>query len=166
MYKRQGIIVHFTFSVVFLKNVTFFILNVTCCNIFKYTVKAVSYTHLILYIKYSKSHHKTIACNGTNLVCWFYLSLFVLKIRKIMVLGFTASELFCFPIADTNAEEGSEKFLLSFDISCDGRFLSGGTELSDDAFLLFWDARSSDLLGGYWESHTDDITQVGVYIRN
>lgn len=61
---------------------------------------------------------------------------------------------------DTSSEAGSEKPLLSFDISCDGRFLSGGTELSEDAFLLFWDVRSTDLLGGYWESHTDDITQV------
>jgi hypothetical protein len=60
--------------------------------------------------------------------------------------------------------EGSEKLkpLSDFDIASNSRFICGGTELiNDDAFLLFWDVRSTDLLGGYWESHTDDITQVG-----
>ncbi|KAJ9591811.1 hypothetical protein L9F63_001628, partial [Diploptera punctata] len=53
------------------------------------------------------------------------------------------------------------KPLSDFDISCNGNFICGGTELiDDDAFILFWDARSSKLLGGYWESHVDDITQV------
>ncbi|XP_023724656.1 WD repeat-containing protein 89 isoform X4 [Cryptotermes secundus] len=59
--------------------------------------------------------------------------------------------------------EDSEKLkpLSDFDIAADGRFICGGTELiHDDAFLLFWDIRSTNLLGGYWESHTDDITQV------
>lgn len=53
------------------------------------------------------------------------------------------------------------KPLSSFDLSSDENFGSAGTELVDgDAFVLFWDIRSSKLLGGYWESHTDDITQV------
>lgn len=26
--------------------------------------------------------------------------------------------------------------------------------------MLFWDVRQQKLLGGYWESHTDDITQL------
>jgi hypothetical protein len=59
--------------------------------------------------------------------------------------------------------EGSKnlKPLSAFDIAASGRFICGGTELiDDDAFLLFWDIRSTNLLGGYWESHTDDITQV------
>ncbi|XP_049815632.1 WD repeat-containing protein 89 [Schistocerca nitens] len=53
------------------------------------------------------------------------------------------------------------KPLSSFDFSSDENFGSAGTELFDgDAFVLFWDIRTSKLLGGYWESHTDDITQV------
>lgn len=48
-----------------------------------------------------------------------------------------------------------------FDISCNERILCGGTELVDEgAFLLFWDIRGDKVLGSYWESHTDDITQV------
>jgi hypothetical protein len=59
--------------------------------------------------------------------------------------------------------EGPKKFkpFADFDIAGDGRFMCGGTELvHDDAFLLFWDIRSTNLLGGYWESHTDVVTQV------
>ncbi|XP_066996408.2 WD repeat-containing protein 89 isoform X2 [Anabrus simplex] len=53
------------------------------------------------------------------------------------------------------------KPILSFDVTPNDRWICAGTELvNEDAFILFWDARSSKLLGGYWESHTDDITQV------
>lgn len=53
------------------------------------------------------------------------------------------------------------KPLLDFDIFCNNNFLCGGTELiDDDAFILFWDVRSAKLLGGYWESHMGDITQI------
>ncbi|XP_018909071.2 WD repeat-containing protein 89 isoform X1 [Bemisia tabaci] len=53
------------------------------------------------------------------------------------------------------------KPITSFDINCDNRVLCAGTELVDgDAFLLFWDIRTTNLLGGYWESHTDDVTQI------
>ncbi|XP_027854042.2 WD repeat-containing protein 89 [Aphis gossypii] len=59
---------------------------------------------------------------------------------------------------DTDAEL---KPLSCFDVSCDGRFLVAGTEVfKDDAFLLFWDIRTSNLLGGYWDTHQEDITQV------
>ncbi|XP_077299203.1 WD repeat-containing protein 89 isoform X2 [Arctopsyche grandis] len=55
----------------------------------------------------------------------------------------------------------SVKPLISFDISCNDRVLCGGTEVvQNDAFMLFWDIRSKSLLGGYWNSHTDDIMQV------
>lgn len=58
-----------------------------------------------------------------------------------------------------NTEE--VKPLTALDISPQGRLLCAGTELVDeDAFLLFWDLRSSKLLGGYWESHSDEITSV------
>lgn len=46
-------------------------------------------------------------------------------------------------------------------MSRNDRLLSAGTDSFDgDAFLLFWDIRNPKLLGGYWESHTDDITEV------
>ena len=32
--------------------------------------------------------------------------------------------------------------------------------MDEDSFLLFWDVRSTKLLGAYWESHSDDITTV------
>lgn len=55
----------------------------------------------------------------------------------------------------------SVKPLSCFDVSCGGRFLAGGTDvLKDDAFILFWDIRSTKLLGGYWDTHQGDITQV------
>ncbi|KAG5319935.1 WDR89 protein, partial [Pseudoatta argentina] len=66
-----------------------------------------------------------------------------------------------------NTENGKIKPLASFDLSCDERLIAGGTEhTSGDAFILFWDIRQSNsklenknnLLGGYWESHMDDIT--------
>lgn len=55
-----------------------------------------------------------------------------------------------------------------FDVSPNNRLLAVGTDLFDgDAFVLFWDIRMcqrpqkrDDFLGGYWESHTDDITQI------
>lgn len=51
-----------------------------------------------------------------------------------------------------------------FDISCDGRFICAGTEdIGGTAFLLFWDVRSTKLLGGYWESHVEDLTQVAFH---
>ncbi|XP_075980919.1 WD repeat-containing protein 89 [Anticarsia gemmatalis] len=47
------------------------------------------------------------------------------------------------------------------DISCNGRVLCAGSQLvEDDAYLVFWDQRNTKPLGGYWNSHTDDITQV------
>ncbi|XP_011640483.1 WD repeat-containing protein 89 [Pogonomyrmex barbatus] len=66
-----------------------------------------------------------------------------------------------------NTENGKIKPLASFDINCNERLIAGGTEhTSGDAFILFWDIRHSNskienennLLGGYWESHIDDIT--------
>lgn len=62
---------------------------------------------------------------------------------------------------DNSAKQGENKPLLSFDLSANNRVLCGGTELyENDAFLLFWDIRNAKILGGYWESHTDDVTTV------
>lgn len=65
-------------------------------------------------------------------------------------------------ITDTTLTEGSAvKPLSSFDVSPSNILLAAGTELTEgDAYILFWDIRNTALLGAYWESHTDDITQV------
>ncbi|KAG8228957.1 hypothetical protein J437_LFUL007708 [Ladona fulva] len=61
-------------------------------------------------------------------------------------------------------EGGTAELAISaFDICNIDRLLVGGTECYvDDTFLLFWDIRApgSKPMGGYWESHTQDITQV------
>lgn len=57
--------------------------------------------------------------------------------------------------------EGKVKPLSCFDFNCNEQFLCAGTDLYDEnSYLLFWDFRSNKILGGYWDSHNDDITQV------
>ncbi|KAG5897291.1 hypothetical protein JTB14_011456 [Gonioctena quinquepunctata] len=64
-------------------------------------------------------------------------------------------------IDNTVENEKDRKTFNCFDISHNDRMLAAGTDLSGgDSFLLFWDIRNQKLLGAYWESHTDDITQV------
>ncbi|CAH2042757.1 unnamed protein product, partial [Iphiclides podalirius] len=47
------------------------------------------------------------------------------------------------------------------DVSHNGRVLCAGSQLvEEDAFLVFWDQRATKPLGGYWNSHTEDVTQV------
>lgn len=65
--------------------------------------------------------------------------------------------------SDTDKHVGppinGEKPVLCFDTSADDRLLCGGTEqVGQGSFLLFWDTRSSELKGGYWDSHEDDVT--------
>lgn len=63
--------------------------------------------------------------------------------------------------ADKTDGSESKKAISCFDVSCDGKFICGGTPLIEaDSYLLFWDARKPSVLGGYWETHTDDITQI------
>ena len=53
------------------------------------------------------------------------------------------------------------KPLTTFDVNATGSHLVAGTEqVQKDAFLLFWDAREGKLLGGYWDSHEDDLATV------
>ncbi|KAF5292381.1 hypothetical protein FQA39_LY03415 [Lamprigera yunnana] len=53
------------------------------------------------------------------------------------------------------------KRFASFDVASNNRLLCASTELhKGDAFILFWDIRNVNLMGGYWESHSDTITQV------
>lgn len=54
-----------------------------------------------------------------------------------------------------------------FDVSSNERLICAGTDLYEgDSFLLFWDVRNTKLLGGYWESHMDDVTKVRVRFFN
>lgn len=47
------------------------------------------------------------------------------------------------------------------DVSCNGIVLCTGSQLvDDDAYLVFFDQRKPKPLGGYWNSHTDDVTQI------
>ncbi|XP_035738839.1 WD repeat-containing protein 89-like [Vespa mandarinia] len=72
-----------------------------------------------------------------------------------------------------SSEDGKLKPLASFDISCDERLIAGGTEhIGGDTFILFWDIRHSNskveckdnnLLGGYWQSHMDDVTRLSFH---
>ena len=53
------------------------------------------------------------------------------------------------------------KPITCFDISNNEKILCGGTELVEQgAFILFWDIRGNEVLGSYFESVTDDISQV------
>lgn len=53
------------------------------------------------------------------------------------------------------------KPITCFDMASNQFLLCAGTEEVDgDSFLLFWDVRTGTLHGGYWETHTNDITQV------
>lgn len=59
---------------------------------------------------------------------------------------------------------------LSVDVSSGDQVLCGGTELvGEDSLILFWDVRQGGsssssspppLLGGYWDSHSEDVTCV------
>jgi len=53
------------------------------------------------------------------------------------------------------------KPLTCVDMNASGRFVCCGTELvGEDAYLVFWDVRGRKPLGGYWESHTDEVSTV------
>ncbi|CAL8100896.1 unnamed protein product [Orchesella dallaii] len=59
------------------------------------------------------------------------------------------------------SEKTHKKPILQFDVSSNDQLVCGGTELvQEDSYLLFWDVRSGKLLGGYCESHSDDVTAV------
>ncbi|KAL3289227.1 hypothetical protein HHI36_003661 [Cryptolaemus montrouzieri] len=61
----------------------------------------------------------------------------------------------------TDDKEDKDRKINCFDISLNGRIICAGTDAFEgDAFLLYWDIRKSKLIGGFWESHRDDITQV------
>lgn len=62
---------------------------------------------------------------------------------------------------------GALKTFTCIDVNQNSRILCCGTDkIRGDAFLLFFETRQRKLLGGYWESHEDDITNVSfIYKR-
>ncbi|XP_015917032.1 WD repeat-containing protein 89 isoform X2 [Parasteatoda tepidariorum] len=57
--------------------------------------------------------------------------------------------------------DGSLKPLTCFDYNSEEQYICAGTEvIREDSFLIFWDKRMSKSIGGYWDSHFDEITQV------
>jgi len=78
-------------------------------------------------------------------------------------------------LADSGPEKGGgrrgghveKKSVISFDVSSDDAFLAAGTaQVVEDAFLLFWDVRSENMLGGYWDSFGNDVTSVQFHPTN
>lgn len=62
---------------------------------------------------------------------------------------------------------GSRKTFTCMDVNQNSRIVCCGTDkIRGDAFLLFFDTRQRKLLGGYWESHEDDITDVSPFRDN
>ncbi|XP_056645769.1 WD repeat-containing protein 89 [Diorhabda sublineata] len=79
----------------------------------------------------------------------------------IKVLDLRTPKNFIFQFSDTTVENGDNKLFNCFDLSSNDRLLAAGTDVWEgDAYILFWDTRNTKLLGAYWESHDDDITQV------
>lgn len=75
------------------------------------------------------------------------------------------------PTKEVQKLEGSaetENIFTCVDINTCDRVLCAGQEADDEenAFILFWDRRGSELLGVYSESHQDDITQVCFHPTN
>lgn len=64
-------------------------------------------------------------------------------------------------LLDPTTSTENVKTFSCFDRSSNDRLICAGTDLFEgDSFILFWDVRNTKLLGGYWESHMDDVTKV------
>lgn len=62
---------------------------------------------------------------------------------------------------------GKNKTFTCMDINHNSRLVCCGTDkIQADSFLLFFETRQRKLLGGYWESHDDDITDVKFHPNN
>lgn len=62
---------------------------------------------------------------------------------------------------------GANKPFTCMDINQNSRLVCCGTEkVLADSFMLFFETRQRKLLGGYWESHDDDITDVKFHPKN
>ncbi|XP_018795822.1 PREDICTED: WD repeat-containing protein 89 [Bactrocera latifrons] len=59
------------------------------------------------------------------------------------------------------------KAINCFDSNSNGRIICTGTEqYQGDTYLLFYDVRQREHLGGYFESHEDDITSLRFHDKN
>ncbi|XP_055702961.1 WD repeat-containing protein 89 [Phlebotomus papatasi] len=66
-----------------------------------------------------------------------------------------------------DTKSGSRKPFTAFDVNANDRVICVGTEqILHDVFLLFFDVRQRKLLGGYWESHEDDVTCIQFHPRD
>ncbi|XP_015510084.2 WD repeat-containing protein 89 [Neodiprion pinetum] len=113
----------------------------------------------IIGIRFSPMHQNLLYCASSN----GSIMLYDLRSKGRMVTQFKADE---------RDDNGKIKSLASFDICQDERVMAGGTDLIEgDVFILFWDTRyptskthgRKSLLGGYWQSHTDDITTLAFH---
>ncbi|KAL1513269.1 hypothetical protein ABEB36_002698 [Hypothenemus hampei] len=132
------------------------------CGIFNLTESGVSK------ITQLKSHtNKLVGCKfcpGQNRLLYTASTDGTIKLWDLRVLK--QSEVCSFK--DTTLDQSNVvKSLCSFDVSPCNRLLAAGTDLIDsDVYILFWDVRNIKLLGAYWESHTDDITQIKFHPDN
>ncbi|KAJ8914802.1 hypothetical protein NQ315_014547 [Exocentrus adspersus] len=114
--------------------------------------KLVGHKEKIIGCRFSKQDPNLIYTGSTR-----FITLWDIRTPEMSVINFI----------DTTVENDNFKTFNCFDVSPNERLLTAGTELfGGDAFLLFWDIRKRQLLGGYWESHTDDITQVQFHSEN
>lgn len=66
-----------------------------------------------------------------------------------------------------DSETGCVKPYSAFDLNSNGRVLCVGTEeTKTDVFLCFFDVRQNKIVGGYWESHENDVTQIKFHPTN
>lgn len=64
-------------------------------------------------------------------------------------------------------EEGKGKPYSTFDVNSNGRIICAGTEeKKTDVFLSFFDIRKQNIIGAYWESHDNDISQIKFHPSN
>lgn len=64
------------------------------------------------------------------------------------------------------ASGGAAKPLTCFDLNANDRVLCAGTDqVGPDTHLLFYDTRKQSTMGAYWESHSEEITQVRFHPR-
>lgn len=121
---------------------------------------------VIVHMRHLYNHYK---------IYLLYLLLFIriIKDNCFVMLPLVKNSnftIFFFSNAADNTEDSQKRSLISFDVSCDDRLMACGTEYTGgDAFILFWDIRcgkskikekGDNVVGGYWESHTDDITSL------
>lgn len=63
--------------------------------------------------------------------------------------------------------DATQKPFTAFDVNSNERVICVGTEeTKGDVFMSFFDVREGKMIGGYWESHENDITQIKFHPTN